>query len=241
MNTFWQDLRFGMRMLAKNPSFALIAVLTLALGIGANTAIFSVINAVLLQPLPFADAGRLVTVWNVNTKQGGDGFDVSYPDFNDWRAQQQSFDRLAAFRTRDLTLTGVGEAVRLRGATATSDLFPLLGVTPRLGRVFTPEEDQAGNHAAILSDVLWRTRFNADPNIVGRTVSINGQSYTIVGVMPPKFAFPLGADPAELWTGAAVDNEGGRGALTNQRGNHAIEVIGRLKAGFTLAAAQAEM
>jgi len=241
MNTFWQDLRFGVRMLAKNPGFALIAVLTLALGIGANTAIFSVINAVLLQPLPFADAGRLVTVWNVNTKQGGDGFQVSYPDFNDWRAQQQSFDRMAAFRTRDFTLTGVGEAVRLRGATVTADLFPLLGVTPRLGRVFTPEEDKAGNHAAILSDALWRTRFKADPNVVGRTVSINSQSYTIVGVMPPKFTFPINSDPAELWIGAAVGNEGGRGALTNQRGNHAIEVIGRLMPGVSVAQAQAEM
>jgi putative ABC transport system permease protein len=240
MNNLFQDLRYGFRLLTKNLGFTAVVVLTLALGIGANTAIFSVINAVLLQPLPFAQPDRLVTVWNVNTRTGGDGFVVSYPDFNDWRAQQQSFDRLAAFRSRDLTLTGMGEAIRLRGATATSDLFPLLGVAPQLGRVFTPEEDRAGNHAAILSDALWRTRFKADSGIVGRTVSINSQSYTIVGVMPPKFAFPISADPLELWIGAAVDNEGG-GALTNQRGNHAIEVIGRLKPGVSLAQAQSEM
>jgi len=242
MSSLFQEVRYGARMLVKNSGFTAVVVLTLALGIGANTAIFSVINAVLLQPLPFAQSERLVTVWNVNTKQAGDGFSVSYPDFNDWRTQQQSFDGLAAFRTRDLTLTGVGEAIRLRGASATSDLFPMLGVTPRLGRVFTPEEDRAGNHAAILSDTVWRTRFKGDANIVGRTVSINSQSYTIVGVMPPKFTFPLNADPAaEMWIGAAVDNEGRGAPLTSQRGNHAIEVIGRLKTGVSLAQAQAEM
>jgi putative ABC transport system permease protein len=241
MNNLFQEARYGFRMLAKNPGFTLVVVLTLALGIGANSALFSVVNAVLLKPLPFADAERLVTVWNVNTKESGNGFSVSYPDFNDYRVQQQSFEQMAAFRTRDLTLTGMGEAARLRGATVTSDLFPLLGVAPQLGRVFTPEEDKAGNHAAILSDTLWRTRFKADPNAVGRTVSINSQSYTIVGVMPPKFTFPISSDPAELWIGAAVDNEGGGGALTNQRGNHTIEVIGRLKPGATLAQAQAEM
>jgi len=240
MNNLFQDLRYGFRLLSKNLGFTAVVVLTLALGIGANTAIFSVINAVLLQPLPFAEPDRLVTVWNVNTKTGGDGVQVSYPDFNDWRAQSQSFEKMAAFRGRDLTVTGMGEAFRLRGATTTSDLFPLLGVTPRLGRTFTPEEDRAGNHSAILSDTLWRTRFKADPNAVGRTISINSQSYTIVGVMPPKFAFPISTDPVELWIGAAVDNEGA-GALTNQRGNHAIEVIGRLKPGVTLAQAQSEV
>ncbi len=240
MNNLFQDLRYGFRLLSKNLGFTAVVVLTLALGIGANTAIFSVINAVLLQPLPFAEPDRLVTVWNVNTKTGGDGVQVSYPDFNDWRAQSQSFEKMAAFRGRDLTVTGMGEAFRLRGATTTSDLFPLLGVAPRLGRVFTPEEDRAGNHSAILSDTLWRTRFKADPNAVGRTISINSQSYTIVGVMPPKFAFPISTDPVELWIGAAVDNEGA-GALTNQRGNHAIEVIGRLKPGVSLAQAQSEV
>lgn len=240
MNNLFQDLRYGFRLLSKNLGFTAVVVLTLALGIGANTAIFSVINAVLLQPLPFAQPDRLVTVWNVNTKTGGDGVQVSYPDFNDWRAQSQSFEKMAAFRGRDLTVTGMGEAFRLRGATTTSELFPLLGASPRLGRVFTPEEDRAGNHSAILSDTLWRTRFKADPNAIGRTISINSQSYTIVGVMPPKFAFPINADPVELWIGAAVDNEGGS-PLTNQRGNHAIEVIGRLKPGVTLAQAQSEV
>ncbi len=240
MGTTWQDLRYGARTLFKNWGFTLIAVLTLALGIGANTAIFSVINAVLLQPLPFAQPDRLVTVWNDNLKEGGEGFSVSYPDFNDWRAQQQSFEKLAAFRSRDLTMTGVGEPVRLRGATTTSDLFPLLGASPRLGRVFSPDEDKAGNHAAILGHELWRSRFNADPQVIGRSISINSQSYTIVGVMPQGFTFPLSADPVELWMGAAIDSEGGA-ALTAQRGNHAIEVIGRLKPGVKIAQAQAEM
>jgi putative ABC transport system permease protein len=228
-------------MLLKNWGFTSIAVLTLALGIGANTAIFSVINAVLLRPLPFYQPEQLVTVWNVNLKEGNEGFSVSYPDFNDWRSQQQSFEKLAAFRQRDITLTGLGEAVRLRGASLTSDLLPLLGVAPQLGRVFIPDEDRAGHHAVILSHSLWLGRFKSDPNIVGRTITINGESYTIVGVMPAGFTFPISSDPVELWIGAAIDNEGGNSALTAQRGNHTIEVIGRLKAGVTLAQAQTEM
>jgi putative ABC transport system permease protein len=241
MRTTWQDLRYGARTLLKNWGFTSIAVLTLALGIGANTAIFSVINAVLLRPLPFHQPERLVTVWNVNLKVGGDGFAVSYPDFNDWRVQQQSFEKLAAFRERDITLTGLGEAVRLRGASLTSDLLPLLGVAPQLGRVFISDEDRAGHHAVILSHSLWRSRFKSDPNIIGRTITINSQSYTIVGVMPAGFTFPISSDPVELWIGAAIDNEGGGSALTAQRGNHVIEVIGRLKPGVTLGQAQTEM
>lgn len=240
MDTIWQDLRFGARTLVKHWGFTVIALLTLALGIGANTAIFSVINAVLLRPLPFAQPERLFTLWNVNIKKGGDGFSVTYPDFFDWRTQQQSFEYLAAFRNRDLTLTGVGDAVRLRGAVTTSDLFPLLGVSPALGRTFTPEEERAGNHAVVLSDVLWRRRFNADRNVVGRTIALNGQSYTVIGVMPPSFVFPYGPDVTELWVGTAMDAEG-QAPITGQRGNHTIEAIGRLKPGVTLGAAQAEM
>ncbi len=240
MSTLWQDLRYGARMLLKKPGFTLIAVLTLALGIGANTALFSVIDAVLLRPLPFARPERLVTLKSVDTKRG-EGLQATYPDFNDWRAQNRSFEKLAAFRGRDLMLTGWGEAARLRGAVVTSDLFPLLGVAPRRGRGFTAEEDRAGGHATVLSYAAWRDRFNADETIIGRTVTLNGLSYQVVGVMPAGFAFPLAvAEPAEMWISAGIDDEG-RASLTRQRGNHAVEVIGRLRDDVSLAQAQAEM
>ncbi|MGH9840570.1 MAG: ABC transporter permease [Blastocatellia bacterium] len=240
MQTLWQDLRYGARMLLKNPGFTLIAVVTLSLGIGANTALFSVIDAVLFRPLPFERPERLVTLRSIDVKRG-EGLQATYPDFNDWRAQNQSFEKLAAFRGRDLMLTGWGEAARVRGAVVTSDLFPLLGVAPRLGRGFTTEEDRAGGHSVVLSHAAWRDRFNADENVVGRTVTLNGLSYQIAGVMPAGFAFPLGvAEPAELWISAGIDDEG-RASLTRQRGNHAVEVIGRLRDGVGLAQAQAEM
>ncbi|MBX3277593.1 MAG: ABC transporter permease [Acidobacteria bacterium] len=239
MQTLWQDLRYGARTFFKNPGFTLVAVLTLALGIGANTAIFSVINAVLLRPLPFTEPDRLVTVWSLNLEDG-DSMSATWPDFADWRAQNQSFDKLAAFSSRDLTLTGYGEAARVRGAMTSSDLFPMLGVSPIIGRTFNADEERAGALAAILGHGLWQRRFNSDPGIVGQPITINGESFTVVGVMPASFEFPIQSERAELWISAGID-AGGAGALQNQRGNHYIEVMGRLKPDATLAGAQAEM
>ena len=241
LESFWQDFRYGARVLQKNPLSTLIVILTLALGIGANTAIFSVINAVLLRPLPFTEPERLVTLWNVNPKAGGDGFPVSYPDFYDWRAQQHSFERLAAFHQRSLTLTGAGEAARLNGATVTADLFPLLGITPQLGRSFTSDEEKAGNDAVILSDGLWHRRFNGDSGIIGRVISIDGRGHTIVGVMPAGFDFPLDAEPVELWTCTALDDEEAGGWMTRTRDHHCLEILGRLRPSVTLRAAQADL
>ncbi|HKV40931.1 MAG TPA: ABC transporter permease, partial [Blastocatellia bacterium] len=175
-----------------------------------------------------------------NLKTGGAGFPASYPDFADWRDRQHSFDGMAAFRRRSMTLVGAGEPVRVAGASVTADLFPLLGVAPRLGRVFNPNDDKAGNHAVILGSALWRSRFNADPAVMGKAVSIDGTSYTVVGVMPPDFAFPLDGGQAELWIGTAIDDEG-EARLTVARGWHGIEGIGRLKPGVTLATAQADL
>jgi len=235
-----EDVRYGARMLVKGPGFTLVAVITLALGIGATTAIFSVVNAVLLRPLPFPEPERLATVWNIDRQEGGGEMAMTWPDFADMRAQNQSFAALAAFDERDLTLTGVGEAARLRGAVVSSDLFPLLGVAPQVGRFFTADEEQPGARAVILSHGLWRNRFGADAQVVGRAVAINEQSYSVVGVMPASFAFPIGAEPAEMWISVAAEAEG-RTPRTQQRGNHFLEVIGRLKPGVTLGQAQAEV
>jgi putative ABC transport system permease protein len=240
MQSLLNDLRYGARTLLKKPGFTVVAVLTLALGIGANTAIFSVINAVLLRPLPFREPGRIVSVANVDLKEGGDPFVSSWPDFNDWRAQNQSFEKLAAFNPRDLNLAGAGEPLRLRGAMVTSELFPLLGASPQLGRGFTAEEDRPGAHAVILGQDFWRRHFNADPRAVGRTLDINGLSYEVVGVMPAGFEFPYSAEPVELWVNAGIDGEG-RAPLMAQRGNHNLSVVGRLKPGVPLAQAQSEM
>ena len=239
MDTFFQDLRFAFRSMMKRPAFTAIAVLALALGIGANTAIFSVINNVLLKPLPFREPDRLTMVYNTADKE--DQLSVTYPDFNDWRAQQQSFEQIGAYSSRDFTLTGVGEPLRLRAAMMTSDVFPLLGEQPVIGRFFTPEEDKPGARVVILSNKVWRDRFSADRDLRDKTITLNGQSYTVVGVMPEGFSFPIQSDPQiELWTTTATLQEG-RAPLTVQRGNHALDVVGRLKPGVTIEQAQADL
>ncbi len=239
MRTFLQDLRYGVRMLAKNPSFTLIAIITLALGIGANTAIFSIVNAALLRPLPFQAPERLVMLRSLLQTEN-ENLPVPWPDFQDWRAQQSSFETLAGYYEHDYTLLGAGDPVRLRGAMVTSDLFPLLGVAPQLGRVFTSTEEAPGVHSVILSHSLWQRRFNADPAVIGRTVNIKERSFSIVGVMPKGFRFPLSVESPELWINAGIDGEG-YAPLIGQRGNHVLEVLGRLRPGVTLAQAQAEM
>lgn len=235
IETLAQDLRYGARMLLKNPGFTLIGVLTLGLGIGANTAIFTVVNAVLLQPLPFHEPERLVRVWR--SSADGDRSGLSFPDFADIRAQQTVFERMAAWRSSECTLTGQGDPVNLRGVAVTAELFPLLGVAPQLGRSFTPEEDQAGNRAVILSQSLWQNRFNSDPNVIGKNVTIDSQSYNVAGVMPAGFKFPIQNDPVDLWLSLAADAEG-RAPITAARGYPAFSVIGRLEPNVT--APQAE-
>lgn len=225
-------------MLLKNPGFTLIGVLTLALGIGANTALFTVVNAVLLQPLPFHEPERLVRVWR--SSADGDRSGLSFPDFADIRAQQTVFERMAAWHGSDFTLTGQGDPVNLRGVAVTAELFPLLGVTPQLGRSFTPEEDQAGNRAVILSQSLWRNRFNSDPNVAGKSVTIDSQSYNVAGVMPTGFKFPIQNDPVDLWLSLAADAEG-RAPITAARGYPAFSVIGRLEPNVTAPQAEASL
>jgi putative ABC transport system permease protein len=237
----WQDLRFGARMLMKNPGFTLIAVLTLALAIGANTAIFSVINAVLLKPLPFTAPERIVAIGSTDTQSRSVSGSLSYPNFSDYLARSRAFERMAVYRETGLTLTGDGGAVRLEGVMATADLFPILGVKPLYGRAFLPSEDRAGGGRVIaLSHGAWQNRFNADPNIVGKVITINSEAYTVISVMPPGFQFPIRAEPVEMWINYASHLEG-KSPLGAQRRAFYLKAIGLLKPGVTAERAEAEL
>ena len=242
METILQDLRYGFRMLLKHPGFTMVAVVALALGIGANTAIFSVVNAVLLRPLPFAEPSRLVNLWESHIQRGINQGAVSYPNFADWRDQSQVFEGMASYHQNDFILTGVDEPARLEGAVVNADLFPLLGATPILGRTFQTEEDKPGDagRVVILSNRLWKNRFSSNPDIVGKAMVLNGKDYTVVGVMPEGFQFPVQNQPIELWATVAVDS-GGEEPMTSQRGAHYMAVLARLKPNVTRAQAQSEM
>ena len=245
MDTFWQDLRYGARMLLKNPGFTLVAVVTLALGIGANTAIFSVVNAVLLRPLPFYSPERLVALGQTDAKDRENLSQFSFRNFADLREQTKAFERLAVYYNNSVTLTGQGDAVRLRAVVATADLFPLLGASPALGRTFLPEEDNAGGgpqgYPAILSWDCWQQHFGGDSQVIGRSINLSGEAYTVVGVMPAKFSFPVQAQPTEVWISPARDAEKrGEGAIMVSRGYRGWRAVGRLKDGATIEQAQAE-
>jgi putative ABC transport system permease protein len=241
MNGLFQDFRYALRQLRKNPGFTAVAVLTLALGLGANTAIFSVIDAVLLRPLPFHSPSRLVVV--KPTEPGRrDDIGVSYPTFLDWRARNHVFDGLSVFREDDFTLTGRGEPAHLTGAVVSANIFSVLGVPPVIGRDFVPEEDQpiGTGLPIILSHSLWQSRFGSDPKIVGQSLTLDGQAFAIVGVMPVGFQFPVQRMPVEFWTTIALDTEGPT-PMTSQRGAGYLDVIARVKPQVTIETAQTEM
>jgi putative ABC transport system permease protein len=242
METFLQDIRYGVRMLLKAPSVSIVATIALALGIGANTAIFSVVNAVLLRPLPFANSEQLMNIWETDSTRGYKRGAASYPNFVDWREQNHVFERMATYHDNDFIMTGRGEPARLQGAVVNADLFPLLGVAPVIGRGFLPDEDKPGEggRVVVLSQGLFQKRFNSDPNIVNQSMVLDGKSYTIVGVMPSAFQFPVQNEPVELWTTVAVDREG-KEPLTDERGAHYMSVIARLRPGVSKEQAQAEM
>ena len=232
MTTLMQDLRYGIRMLAKNPGFTAVALITLALGIGANSAIFSVVDAVLLRPLPYRDSERLVMVWATNVRQGLTRDVTSYPDFTDWRNQSRCFERMAAFAGRYFDLTGMDEPERIVGLRVSVDLLPLLQVMPAYGRLLLPEEEEPGkNHVVLMSDLLWHRRFGGDPKLVGKMVVLNGESYTVIGIMPPGFSFPVEEHP-EVFVPLTPDPSRGHGFL---------RVVARLKPEVGLPTAQAEM
>ncbi len=241
MNGLFQDFRYALRQLRKNPGFTAVAVLTLALGLGANTAIFSVIDAVLLRPLPFHAPSRLVVV--KPTEPGRrDDIGVSYPTFLDWRAQNHVFEGVSVFRQDDFTLTGRGEPAHLTGAIVSANLFTVLGVRPVIGRDFSPAEDQLNGTGSpiILSHSLWQNRFGSDPKIVDQSLTLDGQTFAVVGVMPAGFQFPVQRTPVEFWTTIALDTQGPT-PMTSQRGAGYLDVIARMKPQVTIETAQTEM
>ncbi len=236
MDSLFKDIRFGVRSLLKRPGFTAIAIITLALGIGANTAIFSVVNALLLRPLPFKEPARLVQVWEANYKRGRNTMDVSYPNFADWRDQNQVFEQIAAYSDETFNLTDTGEPERIQGEIVSPSLFPLLGIRPVLGRVLLPEEDYPNKvFSVMMSERLWRRRFNSDPQIIGRTIKLDSESFTVVGVVPNiTDLFDLQSD-TELWVPIAHSSG------FNNRYGHYLDVAARLKPGVTREQAQANM
>lgn len=244
MNRLFQDFRYALRQLRKSPGFTVVAVLTLALGIGANSAMFSVVDAVLLRPLPFHDPNLLVVV--KTTEPGrSDDIGVSYPAFLDWRSQNHVFEGLSVFREDDFTLTGRAEAAHLRGAVVSANIFSVLGVHPEVGRDFTAEEDTPVGSAfpIILSHSLWQNRFGSDAKIVGQNVTLDGQPFSVVGVMPAGFQFPVERTAVEFWTTISLDARPVNGSppMTSQRGVAYLDVIARLRPQVTMVTAQTEM
>jgi predicted permease len=234
METLWQDVRYGLRMLAKSPGFAAVAVLTLALGIGANVSIFALVNTVLLRPLPYKDADQLITVWGYNRARGFNTDLVSPLDFQDWKNQSHSFESMGASTEATYTLTGMGEPSIIIAYSFSADYFQTLGVTPLLGRTFFPKEEQAGkNHVAILSYSFWQSRFGGSRDVVGKSMTLDGEPYAVIGVMPDGFKYP---PFTELWTPYTVLPEG-----ANDRSYRYLRIMGRLKRGVQLKQAQAEM
>ncbi len=239
------SLRLAFRSLLKTPGFTAVAVITIALAIGANTAVFSLVNALLIRPLPFKAPENLVLLFEKFSGQGLDQIPVSAPEYLDWEKQTRSYERIAAFNFADFNLTGGDMPERVQGAVVTPSLFPVLGVAPINGRVFNDNEFGEGNdNVVMISERLWRRRFNSDPQLVGTQLLINGKSYTLVGIMPAKFEFPLPlfgvqggtfAERADIWKPIAfTKNE------LESRGSRSYGIIGRLKPGTTIAQAQAE-
>jgi putative ABC transport system permease protein len=233
MKTLWQDARYGLRTLLKKPGFTLTAVITLALGIGATSTIFSFVNGILLRPLPYQDAERLVLIEEIVAKRGNASIGVNPLNFLDWREQNHVFTSVAAYGTGGYLLTGSGEPEQISGAVISYNTFEILGVAPVLGRTFTAEEDRPGNdQVVILGHGLWKRRFGARPEVIGRQITLHNRARTVIGVMPPDFKFP---EVADLWVPLAID----RSEWT--RNSHGWDAVARLKPGVTLGQAQSDM
>src|ERR1019366_635506 len=235
MRSLVDDLRYAIRQMFKSPGFAAVAVITLALGIGANTAVFSVIDAVILRPLPYDKPERLISAQSAGT-QNPQARSMSYPDFFDWRAQNRTLERLVSYHDNSFTLTGLSRPMRVEGQIVSWDLLPTLGVTPELGRGFTADEEKQGTRVVLISHALWVDQFGADPSVLGRSVKLSGDSFTVIGVMPASFRFPVTAPENGIWTTLAVDDDPtDPRPMTKNRGEHLLSTIGRMKPGITVA------
>ncbi|MGH9444955.1 MAG: ABC transporter permease, partial [Terriglobia bacterium] len=234
MGTIVQDFKYGLRQLGHNPGFTAVAVIALALGIGANTAIFSVVNAVLLEPLPYPESSQLIALSETN-RRSGHNIQVSGADFMDWKAQDRSFKNMAAYGAFPMAVSGGIAPVRVQSAEVSKGFFRMMGVPAYRGRWFLPQEHQPGHAVAILGYGLWQQSYGSNPGVIGRSIKIEGKDYTVVGIMPPGFNFPESAElwyPLEFW--GSVATQGTRSA-------HNFKVIARLKPGLPLASAQSEM
>src|ERR1044071_4003540 len=237
MGRLWQDLRYGARILVKNPGFSLIAIITLALGIGANTAIFSVVDAVLLRPSPFPEPERLVILATTGT-QVDNRSGVTYPDYIDWRDRTHSFEDTAGFLNDAFNLTGVEPAMAVSGRQVNWNFFQLLGVKPQIGRLFAAPDDQPGAvPTAIISDGLWREEFGGEAAVIGKTIRLDGNPFTVIGVLPPGFEL-LRHDDIFVPLGLSLTPNNNLLKRSNQ---FEFFVLGRLKSGFTLAQARADL
>ena len=236
MRFFWQDLRYGFRSLLRNPGFSAVAILALALGIGPNSAIFTIVNAVLLKPLPIPEPDRVVMIWQTLLKSGFDQMPVSPGDYLDWKQQARSFEEMAAafaIPEYGLNISGAGEPERVPAALCSKEFLPALGIKPVAGRNFLPEEDRPGAPPVVLiSNALWQRRFHSDPSAVGRMLTVDGVPRTIVGVVPHHLGEMVNAD---LWLPTAVNPS------DSQRRSHNYGIVARMKPGVTVEQARAEM
>ena len=241
-NNLTQDILYALRQLRKNPGFAAVAVITLALGIGANTAVFSVIDAVMLRPLPYYQPERLIEAQSSENHEF-DAFDVSYPDFFDWRSQNHTLDHLVSYHDMQYTLTGLDRPLQVDAEVVSWDLLPALGVRPELGRGFLSEEEKPGSKVILISHDLWSSQFGANQSIVGQTVKLSGALYTIVGVMPRSFRFPVARPTNGIWTTLAVDNDpvADPHPVATNRGAHFLNVFGRMKPGVSVSQASQDL
>jgi putative ABC transport system permease protein len=229
MTGLFQDLRYALRQLRKNPGFTTVAVTTLALGIGANTAVFSVINAVMLRPLPYYQPRRLIEAQSVSLHNPAPD-SLSYPDFFDWRAQNHTLAHLVSYHDTSFTLTGPQSPLHVDGQVVSWDLLPALGIHPEIGRGFAPNEERPGTRVVLISHAMWESQFGLDQSILGRSVNLSGSLFTIIGVMPPSFRFPVTAPQDAIWTTLAVDNDpSDPNPPANNRGMHFLNAIGRMK------------
>ena len=241
MRSLTDDLRYAVRQMTKSPGFAAVAIITLALAIGANTAVFSVIDAVMLRPLPYDHPERLIEAQSVNTHNPLSGA-VSYPDFFDWRAQNRTLDHLVSYHDGQYTLIGTASPAHVDAEITSWDLLPTLGVGPELGRGFTADEEKRGSRVILISHALWQSQFGGDKSILGRSVNLSGNLYTIIGVMPASFRFPVIEPQIGVWTTLADDDDpNDPHPATTNRGSHFMAVFGRLKPGVTVEQANQDL
>jgi predicted permease len=234
MTGLFQDLRYALRQLRKSPGFTTVAVVTLALGVGANTAVFSVIDAVMLRPLPYYQPERMIAAESINSRAPGFG-PLSYPDFFDWRSRNHTLEHLVSYHDNALTLNGLDRPVQVDGVVVSWGLLPALGISPELGRGFTSDEEKVGTRVVLISHALWTSRFASDKSILGRQLKLNGNLYSVIGVMPPSFRFPVNAPGNDFWTTLAVDDDPtDPEPNTVSRGSHFLNVFGRMKPGITV-------